>query len=491
MNDFDDKLDVTLSGDANEPDSSIDLDNCENIKLILDLDTLEQEDTAQIEYESICPPIDQNAPEEFFYDDSMDLIEVEFKGARRAYFLKDKEMQLSTMDYVIVEAEKGVDLGKVYLTGDLVHIKRKGQVLRKDIIRKVVKRAEQEDLEKMVENRKMEENAFLVCRKKIDKHELLMKLVDVEYQYDRNRVTFFFTSDKRIDFRELVKDLAAEYRTRIELRQIGVRDEAKMIGGISSCGRELCCCTFLNDFKRITTQTAKIQMLQLNPVKLSGQCGRLKCCLMYELDTYTDSLKWFPEIEARVKTAKGEATVEKIDIFKDSLYLHYTQDDTWEKIGLHEFNALYHDQFPEKLVKECKCDKYGENGDLKDLEDDDSFMLPITFRNDDKDYGAKPESDDSSKKENGRREGPDIKNGSGDRRHGNQNRRDDRNRNHQGPRGNKPRQNDHQKNDQNRHGNRNQQGSKPQSGNRPNGQRNNESSNRNNNKKNFNNNQNK
>ena len=360
MNDTENNLNIDAGNTLPPENVPVNLENYENIKLILDLETIENEDSALIEFDSICPPISENVPEEFFYDDSMDLIEVEFKGARRAYFYKEKDLQLSTMDYVIVEAEKGFDLGKVYLTGDLVHIKRKGQILRKDIIRKVVKKTEQEDLDKMVENRKMEENAFLVCRKKIEKHELIMKLVDVEYQYDRNRVTFFFTSDKRIDFRELVKDLASEYRTRIELRQIGVRDEAKMIGGISGCGRELCCCTWLNDFKRITTQTAKVQMLQLNPVKLSGQCGRLKCCLMYELDTYTESLKWFPEMESRVNTAKGEATVEKIDIFKDSLYLHYTKDDIWEKLTLNEFNQLYHSQFPATLVKECKCEKVCE-----------------------------------------------------------------------------------------------------------------------------------
>lgn len=347
------------------------IDEQKNVKLVLDLSTNDEDISAIIEYDSSCPPISEDQPEEFFYDDSLDLIEVEFKGSRRAYFYKDKDLQLSTMDYVIVEAEKGFDLGRVYLSGDLVHIKRKGQVLRKDIIRKVIRKAEPEDLEKMLENRRIEESAFLVCRKKIEKHELLMKLVDVEYQFDRNRVTFYFTSDKRIDFRELVKDLAAEYKTRIELRQIGVRDEAKMIGGISSCGRELCCCTWLNNFKRITTQAAKIQMLQLNPVKLSGQCGRLKCCLMYELDNYIEALRWFPDVESKVNTPKGEAVVEKVDIFKDTLYLHYLQDDTWEKLTLHQFNELYHDQFPNTKIKEYTQEKL--------LEEDDDLVTPVFF----------------------------------------------------------------------------------------------------------------
>ena len=368
--------DLNINEKSKQQPEEIDSDsvNTENIKLVLDLELAAEDIPAIIEFESSCPPIPHDQPEEFFYDDSLDLIEVEFKGSRRAYFYKEKDLQLSTMDYVIVEAEKGFDLGKVYLTGELVHIKRKGQVLRKDILRKVIRKAEPEDIEKMLENRRMEESAFLVCRKKIEKHELLMKLVDVEYQFDRNRVTFYFTSDKRIDFRELVKDLAAEYKTRIELRQIGVRDEAKMIGGISSCGRELCCCTWLNNFKRITTQAAKIQMLQLNPVKLSGQCGRLKCCLMYELDNYIESLRWFPDIESKVNTPKGEAIIEKVDIFKDTLYLHYLQDDTYEKISLQQFNELYHDQFPSTKIKEYSTEKL--------VEDEDDLLSPISFTDD-------------------------------------------------------------------------------------------------------------
>ena len=387
---------------ANEQNLVYDnIDHNENIRLILDLDVTDLEESAIIEFASNCPPIPEKEPEEFFYDDSIDLIEVEFKGARRAYFQKDKDMKLSTMDYVIVEAEKGNDLGKVYLTGELVHIKRKGHILRKDVIRKVLKKATQEDLDKMVENRKIEENAFLVCRKKIEEHSLIMKLVDVEYQYDRNRVTFYFTSDKRIDFRELVKDLAAEYRTRIELRQIGVRDEAKMIGGISGCGRELCCCTWLNNFKKITTNIAKIQMLQLNPVKLSGQCGRLKCCLMYEVDDYIESLKWFPDIEAKVITAKGEALVEKIDIFKDSLYLYYPKDDILEKLTLREFNELYHDQFPATLVKEFKIEESDEDEDpFLILQDADKITKPKKLPNTES-FPSKNKSEDKQNKKGG------------------------------------------------------------------------------------------
>ena len=321
----------------------IDVQNIEKIKLVLDIDNENIEDATLIEYESSCPKISEDTPEAFFYDDSKDIIEVEFKGSRRAYFYKDDELHLTMNDYVIVEAEKGVDLGRVYLLGELVHIKRRAQVLRKDILRKIVSKATPEDIQKMNENREIEESAFLVCRKKIEAHALPMKLIDVEYQYDRNRVTFYFTSDKRIDFRELVKDLAAEYRTRIELRQIGVRDEAKMIGGISGCGRVLCCCTFLNDFKRITTQVAKTQMLNMNPVKLSGQCGRLKCCLMYEHDFYCEELKKFPQLDIPIKTPKGEGIIEKVDIFKNTVYIHYQHDDSWEMLELEDFTKRFPD----------------------------------------------------------------------------------------------------------------------------------------------------
>jgi cell fate regulator YaaT (PSP1 superfamily) len=334
------KTGIKIENDINE-NILVDVQNIEKIKLVLDIDNDNIEDFTQIEYETSCPKISEDAPEAFFYDDSKDIIEVEFKGSRRAYYYKDDELHLTMNDYVIVEAEKGVDLGRVYLLGELVHIKRRAQVLRKDVLRKIISKATPEDIQKMNENREVEESAFLVCRKKIEAHALPMKLIDVEYQYDRNRVTFYFTSDKRIDFRELVKDLAAEYRTRIELRQIGVRDEAKMIGGISGCGRVLCCCTFLNDFKRITTQVAKTQMLNMNPVKLSGQCGRLKCCLMYEHDFYCEELKKFPVLDAQIKTPKGEGVIEKVDIFKNTVYIHYNHDDSWEMFELENFTKLY------------------------------------------------------------------------------------------------------------------------------------------------------
>src|SRR5690606_13129762 len=165
----------------------------------------------------------------------------------------------------------------------------------------------------------------------IDRLKLPMKLVDVEWQFDLSKVTFFFTADHRVDFRQLVRDLASRFRTRVELRQIGARDEAGRVGGIGSCGRELCCSTWLQEFKPVSTQAAKIQSLPLNPVRLSGQCGRLKCCLNYELEQYMSALKNFPPVDTRVRTDEGMAIVQKLDIFRDMVWLEFPSGNVEER----------------------------------------------------------------------------------------------------------------------------------------------------------------
>ncbi len=262
------------------------------------------------------------------------IIEVEFKGIRRLFFENVENIALEMADYVIVEAEKGIDLGQIHLLGEAVLIKRRerGVLLQQE--RKIVRKALPEDLDQLRINREKEKDASRICREKILKHKLPMKFVDSEYQFDRNRITFYFTADRRVDFRELVKDLASVFRTRIELRQIGVRDEAKRIGGIGSCGLELCCMMWLTEFHRIGTQHARVQNLPLNPIKLSGQCGRLKCCLVYEVENYIESLKRFPLLDSVVRTEKGEGRVKKVDIFRNLVYLHYEEDDTWDCLPL-------------------------------------------------------------------------------------------------------------------------------------------------------------
>ncbi len=250
-----------------------------------------------------------------------EILEVSFKGNKRVPYFNPKEIKVKPGDYVIVEADKGIDLGRVSKIGRLVALSRiKGEP--KNLIRKAV----EEDLLKLQENRELELKAFAVGREKIGKHNLQMKLVDVEYQFDKNKLTFYFTSEKRVDFRQLVKDLAAKYRTRIELRQIGVRDEARRLGGLGVCGKPLCCTTFMENFEPISTQYAKEQHLPLNPGKLTGICGRLKCCLLFEKEFYEEAVKKYPPLETKIKTPQGTAFIDRIDIFRERVYLRFPDD---------------------------------------------------------------------------------------------------------------------------------------------------------------------
>jgi len=256
------------------------------------------------------------------------ILEVQFKGGRKAFYSNTQEFPFVVGDMVVVQAEKGEDLGRVVNMGKLVD-QRAGDGEYPEILRK----PSQDDRKTFVENQEMEHKAFDDCRKRIDEHGLDMKLVDVEYQFDRNKITFYFTSEKRVDFRALVRDLAGKYRTRIELRQIGVRDEAKRIGGLGVCGRSLCCTTFLREFEPVVTQFAKDQNLALNPTKLSGACGRLMCCLLYERNFYTQILDRFPEVGSEIKTSKGTAVLKKVDVFHEEAVIQYA-NEAEEKIDL-------------------------------------------------------------------------------------------------------------------------------------------------------------
>lgn len=276
------------------------------------------------------------------------ILEIEFKGGRKAFFANPQEFPFVVGDLVVVQAEKGEDLGRVVNMGSLVD-KRAGDQEFLQIIRKPSRK----DLEQMEENLKLERDAFTDCRKRIEEHGLEMKLVDVECQLDRNKITFYFTSDRRVDFRVLVRDLASRYRTRIELRQIGVRDEAKRIGGVGVCGRRLCCTTFLREFEPVVTQFAKDQNLALNPTKLSGGCGRLMCCLRYERDFYVEILKKFPEIETTVKTAKGTGVLKKVDVFEEKAVIEYENAEE-EKFGLRELRMLLETEKEKKTRKSKK-----------------------------------------------------------------------------------------------------------------------------------------
>jgi len=253
------------------------------------------------------------------------LVEVVFKGERRAIYRNRNELEIDTDDYVVVEAERGQDMGRVTLMGELVRLKRgKGET------RGVIRKASRNDLDIYEKNKAREEEAFKTCKEKITKYNLDMKLVDVEMQFDGSKITFYFTAVQRVDFRELVKDLAGVYRTRIEMRQIGVRDEAKRICGFGICGRPQCCGAFLNEFEQITTQMAKDQQLSLNPAKISGNCGRLLCCLRYEEAQYQEGFKRFPPLNSVVTIDGKKGVVSYINICTDKALIHFDEgSDLW------------------------------------------------------------------------------------------------------------------------------------------------------------------
>jgi cell fate regulator YaaT (PSP1 superfamily) len=239
------------------------------------------------------------------------LVEVVFKGERRAIFRNRNDLEIDEGDGVIVEAERGEDYGRVSLVGALVKLKR-GKGETKGIIRKAVEK----DIDTLKANEEKERETYKTCKQKIKDYNLDMKLIDVEMQFDGSKITFFFTAAQRVDFRELVKDLAAIYRTRIELRQIGVRDEAKRISGYGVCGRKQCCSAFLNEFEQITTQMAKDQQISLNPAKISGNCGRLLCCLRYEEATYEEIFAKFPQIGCSCTVDGKTGTLSFVNIFR-------------------------------------------------------------------------------------------------------------------------------------------------------------------------------
>lgn len=257
------------------------------------------------------------------YDPSAyEYVEVSFKqGARKEFFRSSDTKNLLTGDLVVVEANGGYDVGLITLSGELVRLQMKKKNTTEDrITYKVIRKANERDLEKLQEARDLEKQTLVKARVISRTMGLDMKIGDIEYQGDKRKATFFYTADGRIDFRELVRSYAKEFKVKIEMRQIGARQESARIGGIGSCGRELCCSTWLSDFKSVTTTAARYQNIAINQTKLSGQCGRLKCCLNYELDTYMDALSHFPKRADTLQTEIGKAILIKTDIFKGIMY---------------------------------------------------------------------------------------------------------------------------------------------------------------------------
>jgi cell fate regulator YaaT (PSP1 superfamily) len=246
-----------------------------------------------------------------------EIIGVRFKSAGKIYYFSPNGVAIQKGDNVIVETARGTECGEVVLAASQIDEAELGQP-----IKPVLRVATAQDLEQLRKNREKEEHAFRVCAEKVRQHGLDMKLIDVEYTFDNSKVLFYFTADGRVDFRELVKDLASVLKTRIELRQIGGRDEAKMLGGLGICGREFCCSTFLGEFQPVSIKMAKEQGLSLNPTKISGTCGRLMCCLKYEQNAYEDLLRITPRQGANVTTPEGRGTVFEVSLLTGYLKIH-------------------------------------------------------------------------------------------------------------------------------------------------------------------------
>jgi cell fate regulator YaaT (PSP1 superfamily) len=258
----------------------------------------------------------------------LDIAEVRFKNSRKDFYKVPADLELQTGDIVAVEASPGHDIGIVSLAGEVVRFQMKKKKFDPNSVemKKVYRKARLTDIEKWVGAVEIENSTMFKAREIAARLNLSMKINDVEYQGDNTKAIFYYTADDRVDFRELIKLLADEFKVRIEMRQIGARQEAGHLGGIGSCGRELCCVTWLTDFRSVTTQAARIQQLSLNPQKLAGQCGKLKCCLNYEYETYLDALKDFPNPDVILKTTRGDAIHQKTDIFKKLMWYTYVND---------------------------------------------------------------------------------------------------------------------------------------------------------------------
>jgi cell fate regulator YaaT (PSP1 superfamily) len=273
--------------------------------------------------------------------DKFKIVEVRFKNGRKDFYRNTDNLHLTTGDAIIVEVPNGHHLGYVSLQGELVRLQmQKKKVADDGEVKKIYRLAHQKDLEKYEEVKKRELPTLYRTREIIRDLKLEMKLSDIEFQADNTKATFYYSADDRVDFRELIKLLAGEFRIRVEMRQISLRQEAGRLGGIGVCGRELCCATWLSDFKNVATSAARYQNLSLNPSKLSGQCGRLKCCLNYELETYIEALEDIPKIEGPLFTEKGEATLQKTDIFRKIMWFGYREENTWYPINIERVNAI-------------------------------------------------------------------------------------------------------------------------------------------------------
>ena len=295
------------------------------------------------------------------------IIGVRFKRLGKIYFFDPKWLEVKKGENVVVETAQGEEIAEVVVPNRMIEEEKIAAPLKK-----VLRLASQRDLKHAEECRRKEKEAFDVCNKKIKEHNLEMTLTDVEYKFDNSKILFYFTADGRVDFRELVKDLAAIYKTRIELRQIGVRDEVKRIGGNGVCGRELCCCSFLSDFETVSIKMAKEQNISLNPSKISGNCGRLMCCLKYEQEVYEEKLQRLPSVGAIVKTPDGNGEVDSIEILKEVVRVQFKDGDitTYKKYNAKDIKVLEDTKKENENIEEKEYQK--ELNELENLQKQDS-----------------------------------------------------------------------------------------------------------------------
>ena len=270
-------------------------------------------------------------------DRSKDIVEVRFKNDRKHFFKNPNNLPLHIGSVVVVECSSGHDVGVVSLTGELVKIQMKKKKASEEQTLNIYRLANQRDIDAWAEYRAKEEAIKKEARKLAQFHKLAMKITDVEYQGDGGKVTFYYIADGRVDFRQLIKDYAITFKTKIDMKQIGFRQEAAKVGGIGPCGRELCCSTWLTDFRSVNTNVARYQQLSINPQKLAGQCGKLKCCLNFELDSYLDALSFFPPTNTTLDTEKGKAFCIKIDVFKKKMWFAYVENSmTWYDLDINK-----------------------------------------------------------------------------------------------------------------------------------------------------------
>ncbi|MBL7832876.1 MAG: Signal peptidase-like protein [Cyclobacteriaceae bacterium] len=386
---------------------------------------------------------------------AFEIVEVRFKNGRKEFFRNAERLNLTTGDAVVVEVPNGHHLGHVSLQGELVRLQmQKKKVVNDSEIKKIYRIAHQKDLEKYEEVKKRELPTLYRTREILRETKLPMKLSDIEYQADNTKATFFYSADDRVDFRELIKRLATEFRIRVEMRQISLRQEAGRLGGIGVCGRELCCSTWLSDFKNVATSAARYQNLSLNPSKLSGQCGRLKCCLNYELETYMEALQDIPKIETPLLTEAGEAKLQKTDIFRKIMWFGFNEENTWYPLNVDRVNHILEMNRAGKKPATLQDDVLAEK-------------IPVQKLNSDLERMDQKFRDKSKKKKKKKKGNRDNQGQTGSAQNQNPNRSQGQNQNANRPQGQGQNQNRGQGSGQNQNKNQNQQG---QNKNKPNNQ---------------------